>query len=228
MQINLLIALLMTDLGNAAQVRAEIKKIQAAHIVSEIERDMHGRQVVAGPWRTTYLHTDGVFRGQFPKLLSRCRDAMKVADATSEGWGVLDDRPADALGIRTAEFHEYGVGGKLSDAGHYDAGSLITLDIMLGDPDNEFNGGDLTFPASPSDDSPQRVRLQQGDAAVFLSHKWHNVSNVNSGKRTVLVLELWEGPDKNCAHRCLSRSECNYTLAQSQVGATALNVSMLG
>jgi hypothetical protein len=40
-------------------------------------------------------------------------------------------------------YHQYRDGGKLSDPLHYDAGSLITLDIMLSEPGKDFNGGEL-------------------------------------------------------------------------------------
>ena len=44
-----------------------------------------------------------------------------------------------------------------------------------------------------------------GDALVFVSHKFHSVTPVTSGKRSVLVLEFWEGDEKKCNHRCNRR-----------------------
>jgi hypothetical protein len=35
--------------------------------------------------------------------------------------------------------------------------------------------------------------FSKGDAALFVSHKYHNVRPITAGKRTVLVVELWEG-----------------------------------
>ena len=68
----------------------------------------------------------------------------------------------------------------------------------------------------------------QGDLMLFVSHKYHNIEPVRRGKRVVLVAELWDGPERRCAHRCLGRGECNYTLTRSQVAHTAQNLAMLG
>ena len=38
------------------------------------------------------------------------------------------------LNLRTVEYHEYRPGGQLKARKHYDAGSLITVDLMLADP----------------------------------------------------------------------------------------------
>merc|ERR1712037_677496 len=45
----------------------------------------------------------------------------------------------------------------------------------------------------------------KGDALIFLSHKSHCVRAVNSGTREVLVIELWEGMERSCDHRCDQR-----------------------
>ena len=52
----------------------------------------------------------------------------------------------------------------------------------------------------------QRHAFEQGDALVFVSHKYHCVAPVESGERRVLVIELWEGDEKACPHRCTERS----------------------
>ena len=36
-------------------------------------------------------------------------------------------------------------------------------------------------------------RLQTGDSACFVSHKYHSISPVLSGERLSLVVELWQG-----------------------------------
>ena len=82
---------------------------------------------------------------------------------------------------------------------HYDAGSLLTLDLMLSHT-TEFTGGCFTTPQV--DGSLRHHRLERGDAVLFVSHKYHHVTPVESGKRTVLVLEVWRGPARTCPHRC--------------------------
>jgi len=47
-------------------------------------------------------------------------------------------------------------------------------------------------------------RFDMGDALVFASHKRHCVTPVLSGTRRVLVMELWCGEPRQCAHRCES------------------------
>ena len=43
-------------------------------------------------------------------------------------------------------------------------------------------------------------RLQ--DAVFFVSHKFHAVEPITSGRRTGMVAELWEGDECACKHRC--------------------------
>eukprot|EP01048_Picozoa_sp_COSAG05_P000686 COSAG05_NODE_20_length_33177_cov_336.302639_3_plen_51_part_00 len=50
-----------------------------------------------------------------------------------------------------------------------------------------------------------------------------------------MVLEIWNGPAKCCAHRCLLDSgledeaiQCDYTLARSHLGEFSTNVALLG
>jgi len=80
------------------------------------------------------------------------------------------------------------------------AGSLITMDVMIGEPGVEFQGG--TFITPNTDGSSTQHVVKQGDALLLLSHKYHNVEPVTQGTRTVLVVELWEGIEKECSHRC--------------------------
>ena len=68
------------------------------------------------------------------------------------------------------ESHEYRPGGRLVDDKHYDAGSVITMDIMLADPGVDFTGGELVTPES--DGSLSRPEFNQGDAVLFVSHKY--------------------------------------------------------
>ena len=163
--------------------------------------------------------------------------------------------------FRTVECHEYGAGGRLSAARHYDAGSLVTIDVMLARPGEDFDGGTfytprLPGPALASAVAPGSVgpaaaesagasgeaaavdreaavdrypQFGYGDAVVFPSHKYHNVEPVTRGRRVVLVAELWEGPEKECAHRCLSADDkCEFSLKRSHYGKYAEQLAMLG
>ena len=41
-----------------------------------------------------------------------------------------------------------------------------------------------------------------------MRRKYHNVERITSGTRRVLVAELWEGPEKECGHRCTAVGNC--------------------
>ena len=71
------------------------------------------------------------------------------ADATISSR-TRDIRQRRRLNFRTMELHEYRKGGALPDKQHYDAGSILTIIVLLKD---EFEGGQLYFPiySSPSD-----------------------------------------------------------------------------
>eukprot|EP00435_Cladocopium_sp_Y103_P034878 s2186_g9.t1 len=56
-----------------------------------------------------------------------------------------------------------------------------------------------------SDDTLHPHHFGKGDALVFLSHKAHCVQPVTHGLRQTLVMELWEGEERCCNHRCQQR-----------------------
>ena len=63
----------------------------------------------------------------------------------------------------------------------------------------------------PSSGTPPRWQMKEhvferGDALVFVSHKYHCVAPVTHGERRVLVIELWEGEERSCPHRCTERT----------------------
>ena len=145
---------------------------------------------------------------------------------------------AESCSIRCCEYHYHPVGGGLPDVRHYDMDSLITIDIMLDQPNVHFQGGHfqtLEQNVNKSDnekndkndkndknekddkgdkvdngkieDTSENIKqhiFEQGDALVFVSHKYHCVSPVLSGLRRVLVTELWGRSSRCCAHRCES------------------------
>mmetsp|Transcript_624 Transcript_624/g.1028 ORF Transcript_624/g.1028 Transcript_624/m.1028 type:complete len:175 (-) Transcript_624:473-997(-) len=63
-----------------------------------------------------------------------------------------------------------------------------------------FEGGDLQ--TEEADGTLKKHEFKQGDALVFVSHKYHCVGRVRSGRRNVMVLEFWYGPERQCPHRC--------------------------
>ena len=185
------------------------------------------RFVDAGEFRTTYLHaaSDELIGPEAAAALSKLVQTMRAEDAAA-GWGLLDARHA----VRCIEYHEQQcispeAGGGGSDAGggvstgaasatHYDAGSLVTIDVMLSQG-GAFEGGRLTTPEADGALTPHP--LVSGDALCFVSHKFHYCTPVTRGTREVLVIELWRGPARSCPHRCLQPTgECNFVGEQPE------------
>jgi hypothetical protein len=193
---------------------AELSQIQAAAAWAKrngagyLCRDDDGTPVGLGEgcWQTLYLHTDGIVFDRLPELCDKIVERVKAVDR-SEGWTKCEfDRRAN---LRTVEYHEYFARGELSHLKHTDAGSLITCDIMLCD-EGEFEGGD--FQTLEADGSLLRHALRKGDMLVFDSDKYHGVRAVRGGRRNVLILEVWDGPRRTCAHRCGHDEEvCGYS-----------------
>jgi len=194
-------------------------------------------------WKTSYLHTNGEFANRLPSIRSKLLDAFSMVDdqhfhlisarreSTMEDPSETDQR---RFNLRTVEFHEYRPGGQLKRDLHYDAGSFITMDVMLANPGEDFSGGELATPnIGAREENTQRKytpveQFEKGDAAFFLSHKYHNVLPVTAGKRTVLVVELWEGPEKSCPHRCLTTGPCKHSLTKSQIDGFRQHLAILG
>merc|ERR1711924_352199 len=63
-------------------------------------------------WRTSSLHTDGIFQKRFAVLSKKLRRTIFEGDAAN--WKLLEGRQAKNLTFRTVEFHEYTPGGQLS------------------------------------------------------------------------------------------------------------------
>jgi hypothetical protein len=60
----------------------------------------------------------------------------------------------------------------------------------------------------------QRHRFQLGDAVIFPSLKFHQVSTITKGCRKVLVLEFWHGVERHCSHRChTTEGLCGFKVA---------------
>ena len=74
------------------------------------------------------------------------------------------------LNWRNVECHEYSAGGCLKAEKHFDAGSLITMDVMLAAPGLDFKGG--AFVAPQLDVSFVEPDFWQGDAVFFYRTRW--------------------------------------------------------
>ena len=158
-------------------------------------------------WKTTYLSAGLTFQRELPGVLAKV-----VALARQAERAQMRDvfPPGLELRPRCVEFHEMSEGGALADAKHYDSGSVLTIDVLLADPRVDFEGGDLRFPGS---EGAATYLERPGDCVVFASHKYHRVERVRSGTRRVMIIELWEGPERSCPHRCeCAKAPCPFDL----------------
>ena len=156
-----------------------------------------------------------------PGLLARIAAAAWEADK-AEGWGLLQGKTLGTdVGVRVIEYHTYEAGGKLVDPEHTDAGSLVTVDILLSD---RFEGGHLETP-NAGGAAPTRHTFELGDALLFPSEKYHGVSRVVGGTRHALIVEFWDGPDRRCAHYCPSSSMILQSTVADRMRAHALLIN---
>ena len=58
-----------------------------------------------------------------------------------------------------------------ADPRHYDSGSTVTIDIMLSNPGSDYQGGN--FQTLELDGELRQYQFEEGDALVFVSHKYH-------------------------------------------------------
>jgi hypothetical protein len=88
------------------------------------------------------------------------------------------------------------------------------IDVMLSAKDDFTGGVFRTLELQPDGCSEvfrEHPDFQQGDAMVFVSHKYHGVASVRSGTRRVCVVEYWAGEERSCPHRCKRRiGTCPY------------------
>eukprot|EP01123_Difflugia_compressa_P016031 TRINITY_DN948_c0_g1_i1.p1 TRINITY_DN948_c0_g1~~TRINITY_DN948_c0_g1_i1.p1 ORF type:complete len:434 (-),score=95.96 TRINITY_DN948_c0_g1_i1:135-1436(-) len=105
----------------------------------------------------------------------------------------LNDHPAPGVNVRVVEYHTYVRHAGLTQKDHFDGGSLLTMVIMLSTPDIDFTGGVLQ--TWDGDDRFTKYDLKRGDCVVFPSHKYHSVTEVTSGTRQIVAVEMWEGEE---------------------------------
>lgn len=147
---------------------------------------------------TTYLQTFNTFEIELHWLYLRIRNLARDI-SIQQGWG-FDVGECSSFNVRVAEYHEMYKQGGLRDPKHYDCGSLITIDIMMQEADEG-----AVFQTLECIDGKEELRqhaFQNGDALVFVSHKYHCVSPLTAGVRKVLVVEFWNGKKRCCGHRC--------------------------
>ena len=146
-------------------------------------------------WRVRYLQHNNIFQRKLPELRERILN--KIREVDRDNWSLFDE--VKHVNIRVVEYHQMDEFGELADPKHYDLNSLLTMDMMLSD-EVDFEGGQ--FQTEEADGSLKQHCFEKGDALVFVSHKPHCVNQVRSGRRNVLVLEFWYGPERQCPHRC--------------------------
>ncbi|CAE7040409.1 for [Symbiodinium natans] len=172
-------------------------------LVKRLSADLRGaapKAVTAGQWRTCYLQQDGFARKSLATILDKLADA--AVQRGPAPWRPCK-RDAGLLRPRCVEHHLVSPGGALPDPTHFDGGSLFTIDVMLCTPGVDFQGGDF---CTLEGNGLQKHAFDRGDALIFLSHKAHCVQPVTEGLRQTLVMELWEGEERRCNHRCHQRS----------------------
>jgi hypothetical protein len=137
-----------------------------------------------------YMHMNDWFVNALPIAWSIIRGAMEF-QPWMEGVPVLDaawvGSSQSMEDVRCIELHHYAKGGGLTDPGHRDCGSALTMSVLLSDPDDVTGGDFVTY----HDGVPVAHKMGRGDAILFHSEKLHNISTVTSGLRQSLVVELW-------------------------------------
>jgi hypothetical protein len=148
-----------------------------------------------------YLQADSMAVSRDPTLVDKLRDAMLAVDA--DNWKFVEGCGGSSrVSVRLLEYHFYETGGDLTVGftRHYDGGSLMTMVVLLSEPGIDFDGGVLSVSDASSwqfgsNECYVDVPLRNaGDAVVFPSHKYHNVSSITRGKRNVAVMEIWNEP----------------------------------
>ena len=221
----------------AASDIADLKRVVEGACAPPLSRSASGvsrlgrageRPVASANWTTRFLHAGGMFHRHCGDLCRRIADLARRAD-TEQGWGLLADKTfggslapvaagagacactQERVCIRCVEYHDYTESGALKHRKHYDRGSLITVGIMLSHT-KDFEGG--AFQTLEADGTMRQHAYEQGDALVFVSHKYHGVAPVTAGRRTVLITEFWRGPERHCGHRCTELSQLPCTSTQ--------------
>eukprot|EP00979_Chaetoceros_neogracilis_P010522 scaffold2480_cov198-Chaetoceros_neogracile.AAC.2 len=158
-------------------------------------------------WQTQYVSAGGLFESSFPDIYAKIKALPPLVDrrlfgdsgGTKESQEQLHQDCLQDIHVRCAEIHTSRAGGSLNDPGHFDSGSVVTVDILLS---GEFEGGAMTM-------SGEKIDFEVGDALIFPSYKYHTVEKITGGTRECLVMEFWNGEEKLCNHRCnIAKGNC--------------------
>lgn len=196
----------------------EIKQILAfegenRHKLGLSRRDARGLKKINGSWTTYYLHTSGLFQATHKDFIEKIIDAAFEADK-GEGWNIFKGNKGD-IKVRVIELHTVLKNGALAEQKHNDFGSHVTIDVMCSSND-AFKGGE--FCTLETDGNLKSYNFLKGDALIFPSHKYHCIQPVQEGERRVFVVELWEGEERTCAHRCTQHiGSCDYSLIRNRI-----------
>jgi hypothetical protein len=100
-----------------------------------------------------HLQTKGFVYSKLPGLMRKLEQTVRQVDM-SQRWGLIAEN--EPLNARVVEYHTMSKKGALPDVHHYDLDSLITIDVMLASPGEDFEGGDLqTLEPGSADTSAQ-------------------------------------------------------------------------
>lgn len=159
-------------------------------------------------------HTATFLHGSAPSDIHDRLQLLAVeAAAHATGWGVDNLIGANhkegmpTVSTRCCEFIEYfpavqhGTAGEHVESAlswHNDGATLFTIGVALSTAGTDFKGGALHIraPRSAGGDASVRIidDLSRGDVAVWPGSYQHRVSPILSGRRQVVVVELWLGP----------------------------------
>jgi len=174
-------------------------------VLSEAERDMilgleecvrgTGNHIQDREFEDTDGGNNVTYLNQFmqdwlPALTVRIRDIAQGAVNAADFQVAISQ-----LGIRCVELLRYVSADGWSDVGfHEDGESTYTLVFMLSEPGHDFNGGAFQIHDGRGGDITLR-QVDFGHGFLFDSETPHRVLTVESGTRTVLVLEFWNFAD---------------------------------
>lgn len=151
----------------------------------------------AEAWKVLFFQENGMWQRLCPQLDQKILALVRRVDREA-GWNLIGSGPCN---VRVVEYHrQIAPSPGLPDPWHYDQDSLITFDVLLNDPERDFDGG--VFQTLEADGTLKAHSASMGDALLFVSHKYHCVTPVTRGTRHVLVIEYWRYSQRYCGHRC--------------------------